>query len=599
MSPVSNSTGTGDEQQITELDPWRAVLTALVFAAIVVIVIRPLKFRLRGREFELDFSIAPILGTLILLITTCIGMDEVVRGLVGDERLRPYGILILFNSLAYLCISLDLTGAFSYIALVVTQRAKGRGRMLFLSFFALSSALTVATSNDIVILTLTPIIATFARETRSDPMPYLFAQFFAANIWSAALFIGNPTNIIVGEAFRIPFLEYSVWQVLPTILSGLTCLGMLVFLYWRRVPERVEVLPTMNPSEALKSKSGAYFGLSWLALCLVFLVSSSWIAMPLWAITLVFGMGSLIRDLIADHSSSARAREAVLTAPLDDAAPDPEDRPHVTVSGYDMTELVQHPAKDQRIAVSSSSRLDGTEGHGAAKHAPAPVGESLRISARPSEGADPFASPPPIPVSTAPRPAATTTVKPAPTSALGRWYADFAVRYPTVAAANDRMPWKIVPFVIGMFIQMEALKRAGWVDLLAGVFSSMIGDSVFAAVMVMGIASTLACNLLNNQPMTILFTSIMRSPAFTPSGRALQGAVYAVISGSNWGANLTLIGALAGIMWAKILDVRGYSVTYLQFARMGFIVMPAVVMVGFLTLYVELIGFSAEASWGK
>ena len=67
----------------------------------------------------------------------------------------------------------------------------------------------MVSSNDIVILTLTPIVAVFTKATGSDPTPFLFAQFFAANIWSVSLIIGNPTNVIVAEGFKIEFLDYS------------------------------------------------------------------------------------------------------------------------------------------------------------------------------------------------------------------------------------------------------------------------------------------------------------------------------------------------------------------------------------------------------
>jgi arsenical pump membrane protein len=43
-----------------------------------------------------------------------------------------------------------------------------------------------------------------------DPYPFLVAQFFVANIWSMMLFIGNPTNVIVAEAYSIGFLEYAL-----------------------------------------------------------------------------------------------------------------------------------------------------------------------------------------------------------------------------------------------------------------------------------------------------------------------------------------------------------------------------------------------------
>jgi arsenical pump membrane protein len=57
--------------------------------------------------------------------------------------------------------------------------------------------------------------------------------------------------------------------------------------------------------------------------------------------------------------------------------------------------------------------------------------------------------------------------------------------------------------------------------------------------------SILACNLINNQPMTIAFTRVLLHDAFSSAvGPATQrAATFAVILGSNLGANFTLIGA--------------------------------------------------------
>ena len=50
-----------------------------------------------------------------------------------------------------------------------------------------------------------PLIATcihsqyFSIATKSDPTAVLFGQFYAANMFSMALYIGNPTNIIVAQ----------------------------------------------------------------------------------------------------------------------------------------------------------------------------------------------------------------------------------------------------------------------------------------------------------------------------------------------------------------------------------------------------------------
>ena len=53
--------------------------------------------------------------------------------------------------------------------------------------------------------------------TSLDPVPYLVAEYVAANICSTLLYIGNPTNIIVAQAYQMTFLGYMKWSVLPTV----------------------------------------------------------------------------------------------------------------------------------------------------------------------------------------------------------------------------------------------------------------------------------------------------------------------------------------------------------------------------------------------
>jgi len=67
-----------------------------------------------------------------------------------------------------------------------------------------------------------------------------------------------------------------------------------------------------------------------------------------------------------------------------------------------------------------------------------------------------------------------------------------------------------------------------------------------------------------------------------------------LIIGSNFGANITLVGALAGLMWHKILqDNKIDSINYRIFMKYGFMIMPWVISGAFLTLWIEfLIKFS-------
>jgi len=59
--------------------------------------------------------------------------------------------------------------------------------------------------------------------------------------------------------------------------------------------------------------------------------------------------------------------------------------------------------------------------------------------------------------------------------------------------------------------------------------------------------------------MTILFTRILQEQAIvsTVIGAPRTAGMFALIMGSNIGGNMTLVGALAGIMWSSILTSKG------------------------------------------
>jgi len=167
------------------------------------------------------------------------------------------------------------------------------------------------------------------------------------------------------------------------------------------------------------------------------------------------------------------------------------------------------------------------------------------------------------------------------------------INLPTIKRSITGLPWRIVPFVFGMFVLVAGLDKSGWIDSIANIIVNLIPSggtsySVFVSSYLLTFVTILLCNLLNNQPATILLTRVIISEKFLslPSGVQSTG-MFAVIMGSNLGANFTLIGALAGIMFAKILHEKNLKFTYLEFAKTGFRVMPLVVITAAFALFIE------------
>ena len=66
--------------------------------------------------------------------------------------------------------------------------------------------------------------------------------------------------------------------------------------------------------------------------------------------------------------------------------------------------------------------------------------------------------------------------------------------------------------------------------------------------------------------MSVLFSSICSGLG---AGAARTAALYASIIGSNIGAFLTPIGAIAGIMWMSVLKLQRVKLSYIDFIKYG------------------------------
>jgi len=129
-----------------------------------------------------------------------------------------------------------------------------------------------------------------------------------------------------------------------------------------------------------------------------------------------------------------------------------------------------------------------------------------------------------------------------------------------VLKSLKKEPYELIPFILSMFVIVLALKNNGITDILAkALYSGSKLDGL-----TFGFLSTISANLLNNIPMSVLFEKIIVSNNML--------CVYATIIGSNIGAFLTPVGALAGIMWSKILKKYQINMPFKKFVFYGFMI---------------------------
>lgn len=385
------------------------------------------------------YWVVAFIGAIILLVTGCLPFGELLSGLTQNTSVNPLKILVLFFSMTSLSVYLDVLGFFRFLANAVLKRAGHNQKTLFLFLYLTVSVLTVFTSNDIIILTFTPFICFFAKKAKISPLPYLIAEFVAANTWSMALIIGNPTNIYLASSAGVDFMGYLKVMALPTLVAGVTSFIVLYALFHKKLREAI----TPNVSdEPVRDKPLLAVGIVHLALCTILLTISSYIKLDMWVISLGFAV-------------------------------------------------------------------------------------SLFVST-----------------------AVICLVRRKPISVLYRTFA--------------RLPFELIPFVISMFTIVLSLNHAGVTSVIANLFTDNFATLSF------GFISFLSANIINNIPMSVLFSSVLENTSLTQAGY-MQG-LYACIAGSNIGAYLTPVGALAGIMWSSILKRYGIDLPFKKFVKYGVIV---------------------------
>lgn len=133
-----------------------------------------------------------------------------------------------------------------------------------------------------------------------------------------------------------------------------------------------------------------------------------------------------------------------------------------------------------------------------------------------------------------------------------------------------RLPFELIPFILSMFIIVLALNKQNIPSMISNYLNN--GNEIINY----GISSFLMCNVMNNIPMSVFYASIINIGDLK--------ATYSTIIGSNLGAFLTPIGALAGIMFTSLLKKYDVKYTFLDFIKYGGIISIPTLLVALFSL---------------
>ncbi|EGG11341.1 uncharacterized protein MELLADRAFT_90822 [Melampsora larici-populina 98AG31] len=575
-------------------------------------------------SLPLNLTTSPALGVLILLITTTIDGSVIRTGIVGEGDSKPYDVLVLFISLAYIATALDSTGVLRSLAFYVSNQSNGSGPQLYLILYCFFFIFGVIFGNDPIILSGTAFLTYFLKNCGIiNPTAWIFMEFLASNIASAVLVSSNPTNVLVAQAFDLNFLTgftkytilpslaaaivgyillYSVFRSLtvpdthpnlsPTITheetqaisSSIISFKKLVKLIKKPfalipranyIPDRLNQ-PRVSPRSVLSDPQAAYFHGTLMILTLLVLFGTTFVKnVSVWEITLPAGFLALFRDLIYDlvyskvtfesSSLSNSLQMNEIQAKVEEGVVMPVDKVDNQMSLKTNGVVECHNEQSVRNeAYQKQNQSDGV----VIKDELTKVNSII--------------------------PKETSNLNLSRRSTLTSFFKYVNQRVPITSRTIEKLPLPLLPFAISMFILIASLGSLGWVKVFAKWFLKICSNPVSTVYFIGFLGSLIFCPFLGtNIGATILLVEIINheefksNPKIISEPKILKSAIYSISMSSNIGAfSLTLPSSLAGLLWYEILIQKGILIKKREF--FGWNLVPVLVL-GFVAYSIVLI----------
>ncbi len=270
------------------------IIVAITCLAMILCVLFKPQFKI-GKVLVDSYWVVVLIGALVIMFSGLVDLNYLWGRLTENSSINPIKILVLFISMTILSIFLDEVGFFRYLANLTLKKARSSQTKLFVTLYVVVSILTVFTSNDIIVLTFTPFICYFAKNAKINPIPYLVAEFIAANTMSMTLIIGNPTNIYIATAYGINFLEYAKTMLLPTLASASVSFLVLWLLFRKDLKKPAEA----NVEDVkIENKPFLVIGLIHLSVCTVALAVGPYFGVDMWLVSLISALSLFVCILI-------------------------------------------------------------------------------------------------------------------------------------------------------------------------------------------------------------------------------------------------------------------------------------------------------------
>ncbi len=175
-------------------------------------------------HLQIDRTGIALLGVIVLLTTQTVTLDQLGANIDVSTLVLLFALMIISAQFA--------SAGFFELAVEWIMRRADSPTMLLALTVVVGGGLSALLANELVVLTMAPLIIVGAQARALDPRPYVIALGGAANAGSAATLIGSPPNILIGQLGELSFRLFLQAGLVPALL-GLGSVFAVTWFLWR------------------------------------------------------------------------------------------------------------------------------------------------------------------------------------------------------------------------------------------------------------------------------------------------------------------------------------------------------------------------------
>jgi Na+/H+ antiporter NhaD/arsenite permease-like protein len=233
-------------------------------------------------------------GAVVMLL---IGATDAEHAFFSEAAGIDWNVIFLLLGMMLIVAVLKQTGAFEYLAIWATKRARGRPFRVMVILVLVTAVISAAIDNVTTVLLVAPVTLLVCERLAVPVAPYLIAEALASNIGGTATLVGDPPNIIIAGRGGLSYNDFLV-HLTPFVVVALVVFAGLCRILFRSAfrydPQRAAQIAALREGDAIRDRRLLLVSLAILTLVTVAFVLHTVLRLEPAVVAMVGGLMLLV-----------------------------------------------------------------------------------------------------------------------------------------------------------------------------------------------------------------------------------------------------------------------------------------------------------------